>query len=238
MLTMKLTYLQCMDLFTGTTATGSGILFGKSGTNYSVVTSLEQMSNGSYSTVGVFTSYANSTNYGSTSSSAPETLDAMLFSYFPTTSNDEIQLIRFKAIPLSSTFEMHVGANVVNIQPANGCYNALLRAGFRMISDGTYIYSDGALNVNQSTQQYWKYNVFLNASNLSLDATMSDYQTVLNSVTINNTETSLNCSEATGYPRLAMTSSSESCTAPSWNCIAGNPSHALKQDASTFANRF
>jgi len=197
-------------------AAGSGVVFGNSGNNYSMWLSMGPKT-GTYASGGGFMLFANISNYGSTSTTTPESVDGMLVEYSPASVNNRTDIARFKAITTTNTFELFIGSTQQNIggfkdsnvNDGNGA-NIYLGAGFRMISDGSHIYSDGTLYDSTSSGTYYAYNVCLNAADASLDSTASDCQTLANSFTLNNSSASLNFAEISGYASATLSGASAS----------------------------
>jgi hypothetical protein len=244
MLKFTLADVQCDSAMSGNAA-GSGLVFGQSGTNYSMWLSLGGNTAGAtYATTGGFMLFANVLNYGSTSASAPESVDGMFVAYSPAAQNNQITISRFKASPTTKTFELFFGANQTNNQgfkdtntsDGNGT-DSQLGSGFRMISDGTHIYSDGLMFDSPS---YYNYNICMNASDLSLDATTADCQTLANSFTLNNTSASLNFAEVTGnagatYGANPGTGALTPCSGSSLSGCVPGPTSNSQQTAPTAA---
>jgi hypothetical protein len=184
MLKITLANLQCSDVETNSSQlTDNATLFGVNGSNYSMLVSMAQNAYGPnyvpmHQTAGVWsetgTYYyllaANISNYGSTSSDAPEQIDAILL-YFNSANNylgsnnnnppssydphaaSEILIIRLRGSPTTNTFELSVASNSVDLagypsaQGGAQSNPAFLGAGFRLISNGNLIYADGSVYI-------------------------------------------------------------------------------------------
>lgn len=219
MLTFPLADVQCIAPFTTSGTSGSdtvsattisGEVFGISGATTSQWVTVGDMAGDPINT-GELTSIgmANLTNAGSTSASAPETVSGLSLDYNGSGSNpnaNSFVLARYKAVPSLNTFELYFVSNEANIASfdaagtGNGVF-AGLGAGFRMISDGQYIYADGiecndvggtTCNV---TSNWVPFQVCLSASASSslavVDPTAtSDCLTLANSFTLSPNATS------------------------------------------------
>jgi hypothetical protein len=219
MLKFTLNDLQCSSAFNNN-AGGGGILFGSNGTNYSMQMSLGPMgtATGTFYTLGGFFAAANVNNYGSSDPANPESVDGMLIAYQPGTSQSpQMWVTRFKATPTTNTFELFFAANEPDIQGANRGATNELGGGFRMISDGVHIYSDGVL-LDQATPPgtYYNYNTCITASTMAYDPTASDCDALANSFTIAQSA-SLNFAEVTGFPNAVVPPGPGSTTG---NCTA------------------
>lgn len=158
MMKFTLADVSCSAAFSGTQGStgGSGEVFGVNGATTSVWVTTTDMAGDSLAT-GSLTSMimANVTNSGSTSASAPEAVDAFVLSYNgsgATSSPNTYFMARFKAVPTLNTFEMYFTSNQAsqgafagaNANAGNGNQNTM-GPGYRLVSDGSYIYADGVL---------------------------------------------------------------------------------------------
>jgi hypothetical protein len=228
MLSLKLPYLQCVQ--SNSTVGGGGTIFGQSGSNTSIFNVIGTDFTGAAIPAGSnintslgtpgggFWNYGNITNAGSTSAASPQMLDAVAISYSPlnipnsssnyttTTTNPypNLAVTRFKASPSANTFELYYAATSGDITSAQSGSHVFMGAGFRAISDGNHIYSDGTLcNDPQlvsggcSTSTNWvAFTACLNAADVSVDSTASDCTALSTSFTIASSAT-LNYQELT-----------------------------------------
>ena len=109
----------------GQTGAGAGHAFGSSGTNYSMWLYLSWAGSGTtYDQLGGFFAAANVINYGSTSTSAPETVDGVLIMLSPPSNqNPGIQISRFTASPTTNSFALFVGSNQANTSGGSSASN-------------------------------------------------------------------------------------------------------------------
>ncbi len=236
-------YLQCNNSFSsgGQSGPGAGAAFGQdsTGTNFSLWLYLNWSASNSpsptattFDQLGGFLGVANVLNVGSTSSASPETVDGMLVSYAPygtcQSCQNTITMTRFTASPTTNTFALFVSSSYMNQQgfDAAGTGNGApsnLGTGFRLVSDGTHVYSDGILYdpAQGSNGTFYYYDVCLNAANLSLDGTPTDCTTLANDYTTTTF--------ATLYP--GVTNPNPLATSPTLNfneitgCSATLPTH-------------
>ena len=180
MLSLTLPNLQCLQAGAFSSFGGGGTIFGQSGANTSLWTTIgtDFLGLAIPGTVtintslgvpgGGFWNYANVTNAGSTAAASPETLDAVAFNYSPllipnattptttsANSNPMVAVTRFKAIPSATTFEMFYAATAGDITSAQSGSHVFMGAGFRVISDGVHIYADGTL-CNDPHSDEWR----------------------------------------------------------------------------------
>ncbi len=135
----------------------------------------------------------------------------MLYGFFPVSNSNQTQITRFKAIPTTKTFEMFLASNQIDMQPSTGGYDARIGAGFRMISNGSYIYADGTI-YDMADSTFKKFNVCIDATTLTLDTSeVADCTTLANSFTLDNTSASLTFATVTGYSNLAIPPGLSSC---------------------------
>lgn len=201
MLDFTLQDIQCYAPFSSG-STDSGEAFGQDGTTTSLwVQATDSVI--TQGTPGVF--YANVLNAGSTSTSAPETVDGVAMTITPNTSTNtggHLDITRFIATPTKNTFEMFFGSNGTVIKPMTGTADSYLGTGFRMISDGQHIYADGTLctgnNATTCTgnSDLTSFTVCLDAATV-LPVESTNCTTLATSFTLNNTSASLNFKEIT-----------------------------------------
>jgi hypothetical protein len=224
MLNFTVPYLQCNNLFStgggNVAGAGSGVAFGGSGANYSLWLLLvaNNGTGSTYDTTGGFLGVANILNAGSKVAASPETVDGLLVSYAPATgTQNSITVSRFTASSTTSSFALFVGSNQVdqpgfagtNTTSGNGT-DTYLGSGFRVISDGQHIFSDGVLLGSSGLNTYYYYNICMNAD-LTLDATPADCTTLAT--------TYVTSTWATLYPGLAS-NPNPLATAPTLNYLA------------------
>jgi hypothetical protein len=205
MLKLTLTDLQCTSSFNGN-SNGSGAVFGGANDTFSLWTSLGGLDAGSYTSGGGFMAFANVSNVsvsevdGGLSVSADggkETVDGMFTAYFPQSDINEVTMVRYKASPNQGTFEMSLASNRASLRgPSGSDPDPWLGAGFRMISDATHIYADGKV-WNTTTTTWEAFTACLNASDMSVDATATDCNTLAGSFTLAQTQ-ALTYNEVTG----------------------------------------
>jgi hypothetical protein len=212
-LKLTLSNLQCSTAFTsGSVATmlpGAGELFGLSadGTAASVWTSMMMDTGGIADT---FFNAAQITNLGSTSITSPESVNGIVVQYNgpipePTsTVLPSLTATRYIANSTLHTFEMYyanTGSYLQGIQ--GGAYTSVLGAGFRMVSDGSYIYADGYLALPQGVMSnslpstntlssasgnIWiPFAVCMNGTDLSVEPDMSNCATAFSDFTLATT---------------------------------------------------
>jgi hypothetical protein len=190
---------------------------------------------------GGFIVAANIDNAGSTNAAAPEAVDGLSVSFNPTVGNSSITVARFRAVPTTNTFEMFYGSNEVPIQGSGaGDGWAGLGMGFRMISDGVHIYSDGKLwSVPPPGGGAWEpYNVCMKASDLSVDATTADCTALANSFGLASTDTLDYCEvtgQTPGCTYYATPPANSGQTAPSATILSALHTAGLVSNASSVA---
>ena len=196
MLKFTTPYTQCSNVFSSgggnVAGSGSGAAFGTDGKgDYSLWLILAQNVSGAttFDQQGGFIAVANVLNYGSTSTSSPETVDGLLLSYAPLISNNgnQITLARFTASPTTKTFALFLGSNGVNTSGGASASTATafsndsyLGSGLRLVSDGTHVYADGLMMDTSGANTYYNFQLCMNASDLSVDSTASDCSTLAN----------------------------------------------------------
>ena len=149
MLKFTLGQVQCSSAFRGDTHGYSGEVFGTQGNNTSIWVTLTDMAGDNLATGGAFMNYANVANLGSTDVANPEAVDGMAITYQPGSGSPAFFVSRYKAVPTLNKFEMYFASNgtaLGGFTATNGNGPATnFGAGFRMVSDGVNIYSDGTL---------------------------------------------------------------------------------------------
>lgn len=169
MLNFTVPYLQCSSTFGAPAQAGSGMDFGTDGNgNYSL---WMQFSNAFYAVANVL-------NYGSTSASAPETVDGVMFSAGGVAA-------RFIASPSLNSFALFLGANQAITSGGSTAAAALssnndsyLGLKLRIVSDGVHVFADGYALNSQSSSTITGFNICLVASTMAVDATASDCATL------------------------------------------------------------
>ena len=188
MLNFTSPYLQCKSTFEGgATGSGAGDAFGSSGGNYSLWLYLSWAGSGTtYDQLGGFFAAANVINYGSTSTTAPETVDGVLIMYAPPSNQDAaITISRFTASPTTNSFALFIGSNEPNTSGGSSATNtnnsgdSSLGSGVRIISDGQHVYADG-LMLDTNSNEFFNFNVCLNASDLNPDNNVGDCNALAN----------------------------------------------------------
>ena len=185
MLNFTAPYLQCYNAFSSgggnVAGAGSGADFGTDGNgNYSLWLQLNFSGSGTYDQTGGFIAVANVINYGSTSTTSPETVDGLLLNWNPGT-NNRITVARFTASPTTGSFALFLASTSPDTSggptAANGTaenHDSYLGNGLRLISDGTHVYADGILlDSPQGSQNNDSFEICLNASDLSVDSSAS-----------------------------------------------------------------
>lgn len=208
-LKVTLNKIQCYAPFGSDAATDAGEAFGQDGADSSlwVQATDDVATNG---TAGV--TYANVKNAGSTSASSPESVDGISMVFNPNTSANHggtLFISRFIANPTNKTFELFIGSNGGLVNGMVAGHDTFLGTGFRMISDGNYIYADGTLcAVNDITQcdsnagDWQAFNVCLDPTTVTPHTPATDCTALANSFTLNNSTASLTFQEITGDSNL------------------------------------
>lgn len=182
MLRFTLNNISCSSAMNSGNATGSGVLFGRSGNNYSILLSLGQLGTGTFTQLGGFMVAANITDYQGPN----ETIDGMFIEYFPPSRINRTTAVRFKVTQSTQTFEVTGASTQASMGGVNTGADLYLGAGFRMISDGTRVYADGLVYDASVGLPWQNFSSCMSGSPLALTAATSDCTALAGSFTFAN----------------------------------------------------